>query len=85
MAAGDKDQLSRIKIHHRESKRWSIIIVGHGDVGRQVASAIYKSASIRQLLICVTGRGDLLITYRYDLEDALVQAGIKDAVGTWSC
>ena len=85
MAAGDKDQLSRIKDLTIGSRRdGPIIIVGHGDVGRQVASAIYKSG-INPTVVDLRDLGERPFNHVIGdgtSEDALVQAGIKDAVGT---
>lgn len=85
MAVGDKDQLSRIKDLTIGSRREGpIIIVGHGDVGRQVARAIYKSGII-PTVIDLRDLGEMPfnhVTGDGTSEDALVQAGIKDAVGT---
>lgn len=85
MAVGDKDQLSRIKDLTIGSQREGpIIIIGHGDVGRQVARAIYKSG-ISPTVIDLRDLGDRPfnhVTGDGTSEEALVQAGIKDAVGT---
>lgn len=85
MAVGDKDQLSRIKDLTIGSRREGpIIIVGHGDVGRQVARAICKSG-ISPTVIDLRDLGERpfnQVTGDGTSEEALVQAGIKDAVGT---
>lgn len=84
MAVGDRDQLSRIKDLTIGSRRdGPIIIVGHGDVGRQVASAIYKSG-ISPTVIDLRDLGERpfnRVIGDGTSEESLVQAGIKDAVG----
>lgn len=85
MAVGDKNQLSTIKDLTIGSRREGpIIIIGHGDVGRQAARAIYKSG-ISPTVIDLRDLGErpfAHVTGDGTSEDALVQAGIKDAVGT---
>jgi voltage-gated potassium channel len=84
MAVGDKDQLSMIKDLTIGSRRdGPIIIIGHGDVGRQVASAIYRSG-VNPTVVDLRDLGERPFNHVIGdgtSEEALVQAGIRDAVG----
>jgi voltage-gated potassium channel len=85
MAVGDKDHLSKIMDLTIGSRgEGPIIIVGYGDVGRQVARAIYKSG-INPTVVDLRALGEgpfNHVTGDGTSEEALVQAGIKDAFGT---
>jgi voltage-gated potassium channel len=85
MAVGDSDQLSRLReLTIGSRKEGPIIIVGYGDVGRNVAKTICK----RGIKPTIIDRRDLqdasLVQVIGDgtSEEALIKAGIKDAVGT---
>jgi voltage-gated potassium channel len=84
MAVGDKDQLPKIRELSIGSRReGAIIIVGYGDVGRLVARTICKRG-IKPVIIDRRDLGDLPlvhITGDGTSEEALVKAGIRDAVG----
>jgi len=85
MVVGDKDQLSKIRDLTVGSRReGSIIIVGHGDVGKLVARAIYKSG-IAPTVVDLLDLGEKPFTHVTGdgtSEEDLVKAGIKDASGT---
>lgn len=84
MAVGDRDQLTMIGDLTIGSRREGpIVIVGYGDVGRQVARAICKSG-INPTVVDLRDLGEQPFNHVVGdgtSEEALVQAGIKDAVG----
>ena len=85
MAVGDKDHLSKIMDLTIGSRgEGPIIIVGYGDVGRQVARAIHKSGTT-PTVVDLRDVGEKTFNHMIGdgtSEEALIQAGIKDAVGT---
>jgi voltage-gated potassium channel len=84
MAVGDKDQLLKIReLFIGNRREGAIIIIGYGDVGRLAARTICKRG-IKPVIIDRRDLGDLPmvhITGDGTSEEALVKAGIEDAVG----
>ena len=84
MAVGDKDHLSKIMDLTIGSRgEGPIIIIGYGNVGRQVARAIHKSGT-SPTVVDLRDIGEKPFNHVMGdgtSEEALIEAGIKGAVG----
>jgi voltage-gated potassium channel len=85
VAVGNPEQLSMIRDLTLGARRnGPLIILGYGDVGRRVASVLCKSG-MRPVVVDRRDLGDIPFEHiKGDAtsEDTLIEAGIKEAVGT---